>query len=80
MALRILINGGRGRMGRTVAEAAASAGIEVSGSVDLGDDLAGPIRECDVAIDFSSHAATRGLLELAVANRKPRVLGTTGHS
>jgi 4-hydroxy-tetrahydrodipicolinate reductase len=80
MALRILINGGRGRMGHAVASAAADAGIVVAGSVDVGDDIAAGIAKCDAVVDFSSHTATRGLLELAVKQRKPVVLGTTGHS
>jgi 4-hydroxy-tetrahydrodipicolinate reductase len=32
-----------------------------------------------VVIDFSAHTATRSLLEVAAAQRKPVVLGTTGH-
>ena len=31
-------------------------------------------------IDFSSHRATEALLELALAHKKPIVIGTTGHS
>jgi len=46
---------------------------------DVGDDLAPAMAKCDVVIDFSFHAATRGLLELAVAQKKPIVIGTTGH-
>src|SRR5687767_7935917 len=80
MALRILINGGRGRMGHAVVSAAADAGVEVAGSVDVGDDIAAGIAKCDAVVDFSSHTATRGLLELAVKQHKPVVLGTTGHS
>ena len=74
MALRILINGGKGRMGQTVAASAKEMGIVVAASVDLGDDIAAGVAKCDVVIDFSSHTATRGLLELAVAQRKPVVL------
>src|SRR5215213_7405352 len=80
MALRILINGGKGRMGHAVAAAANDLGIEVAGSVDVGDDVAGGIAKCDVVVDFSFHTATHTLLEAAVAQRKPVVLGTTGHS
>jgi 4-hydroxy-tetrahydrodipicolinate reductase len=80
MALRILINGGKGRMGHAVAAAAQDLGLEVAGAVDIGDDIAGNVAKCDVVVDFSSHSATRGLLEIAVAQRKPVVLGTTGHS
>jgi 4-hydroxy-tetrahydrodipicolinate reductase len=80
MALRILINGGKGRMGQAVSASAKDLGVEVVGSVDVGDDIAAGIAACDVIIDFSSHTATRSLLEQAVAKKKPVVLGTTGHS
>jgi 4-hydroxy-tetrahydrodipicolinate reductase len=80
MALRILINGGKGRMGHAVAAAAKDLGIDVAGSVDVGDDIAAGVAKCDAVVDFSSHSATHTLLEAAVAHRKPVVLGTTGHS
>lgn len=80
MALNILINGARGRMGQAVAGAAKEMGVTVSGAVDVGDDVAAGLAGCDVVIDFSSHAATRSLLELAVSRGKPVVLGTTGHA
>lgn len=80
MALRILINGARGRMGQAVAAAAQEAGVIVAGTVDLGDDVAAALPGADVVVDFSSHAATRTLLAAAVAQRKPVVLGTTGHA
>jgi 4-hydroxy-tetrahydrodipicolinate reductase len=79
MALKILINGGRGRMGHAVAAAARDLAIEVAGSVDVGDDIAAGIAHCDVVVDFSSHEATAAMLEIAVARNKPVVLGTTGH-
>ena len=79
MALRILINGGKGRMGHAVAAAAKDLGIDVAGAVDLGDDIAAGVAKCDAVVDFSSHNATRTLLEAAVTHRKPVVLGTTGH-
>lgn len=79
MALTILIHGARGRMGHAVAAAAKELGVAVGAAVDLGDDLPAALAGCDVAIDFSSHAATRSLLENAVAAGKPVVLGTTGH-
>jgi 4-hydroxy-tetrahydrodipicolinate reductase len=80
MALRILINGGKGRMGHAVAAAARDSGIEVAASVDVGDDIAAAVAGCDVIVDFSSHEATRSLLEIAADQRRPVVLGTTGHS
>jgi 4-hydroxy-tetrahydrodipicolinate reductase len=77
---RILINGAKGRMGRAVTAAAAEQQLTVVGAVDVGDNLATALPLCDVVVDFSSHAATRALLEAAVAAKKPVVLGTTGHS
>lgn len=80
MALRIVINGAKGRMGQAVAAAAGDAGLIVAAAVDAGDDLAGAVARGDVVIDFSSPAATRPLLEAAAAQGKAVVLGTTGHS
>lgn len=80
MALTILINGANGRMGHAVAAAARETGVTVGGAVDVGDDLPAALGQCDVVVDFSSHAATRAMLEAAVAQKKPVVLGTTGHA
>lgn len=80
MSLSILINGSRGRMGHAVADAAREMSIAVGAAVDVGDDLAVALGKCNVVVDFSSHAATRAVLEAAVAQAKPIVLGTTGHS
>lgn len=66
-------------MGQAVASAARDAGVAVGAAVDLGDDVAQALSGCDVVVDFSSHAATREMLEVAVAHEKPVVLGTTGH-
>jgi len=80
MALRILINGSKGRMGRALAETAEEMGLELGAAVDVGDDLGAGLAKSDVIVDFSFHSVTRGVLELAVAQRKPIVIGTTGHS
>jgi 4-hydroxy-tetrahydrodipicolinate reductase len=80
MAPRILINGARGRMGHALSDAAKDLGLAVGAAVDVGDDLAAALTTCDVIVDFSSHLATRGLLELAAAKKKAIVIGTTGHS
>jgi 4-hydroxy-tetrahydrodipicolinate reductase len=80
MALRILLNGAKGRMGLAIAATAGTMDAVVDGAVDAGDDLAGPLARCDVVVDFSSPHATKALLELAVAQGKPLVIGTTGHS
>ncbi len=80
MATRIVINGSKGRMGQAVAAAAAELKLPVAAAVDVGDDLGAALDRGDVVIDFSSHHATKSLLELAIARRKPVVIGTTGHA
>jgi 4-hydroxy-tetrahydrodipicolinate reductase len=79
MALRILINGSKGRMGQALIAAAPGLGLQVVAALDAGDDLAAAVPGCDVIIDFSSPAATAGVLKTAAAHRKAVVLGTTGH-
>ena len=68
--LKILINGAKGRMGHAVADAARELSIVVGGAVDVGDDITSVAPKCDVIVDFSSHAATRSLLEAAVAAKQ----------
>jgi 4-hydroxy-tetrahydrodipicolinate reductase len=80
MSFSILINGASGRMGQAVAAAAKEFGIRVGAATDVGDDLAAGLALSEVVIDFSSHTATRAMIEHAVAQRKAIVLGTTGHS
>jgi 4-hydroxy-tetrahydrodipicolinate reductase len=79
MSLTILLAGAKGRMGQAIAAVAAEQGVTIGSAVDAGDDPAPGVAACDVIVDFSSPQATRGLLELAVARRKPIVIGTTGH-
>ena len=80
MTPRILINGAKGRMGRALIAAAQEMNLPVGAAVDAGDDLAAGLAQADVIVDFSLAPATRQVLELAVAQRKPVVIGTTGHS
>lgn len=80
MPLSILLNGSRGRMGQAITAAAADSGAVIKAGLDAGDDVAAHLDGCAVIIDFSSHQATRALLELAVARQKPIVIGTTGHA
>ncbi len=79
MSLRILLNGSKGRMGQAIAAAAGGMNATISAALDAGDDVSAHLAGCDVIIDFSSHHATRALLELASAQRKPIIIGTTGH-
>lgn len=80
MATSILINGAKGRMGHALVEAARDMNLHVGAALDAGDNLAAALPTVDVIVDFSSHAATKPLLELAVQHRKPIVIGTTGHA
>lgn len=80
MSSRILINGAKGRMGRALIESAASMGLNVTAAIDAGDDLAAALPSADVIVDFSSHHATRGVIEAATAQGKAVVIGTTGHT
>jgi 4-hydroxy-tetrahydrodipicolinate reductase len=80
MVPRILINGAKGRMGHALSEAAGQLGLPIGGVVDAGDDFAAALRASDVAVDFSSHRVTASVIAAAVAQRKPIVIGTTGHS
>jgi 4-hydroxy-tetrahydrodipicolinate reductase len=80
MSLPILLNGARGRMGQAITAAAKDAGAVIAATTDAGDNVAAHLDACAVIIDFSSHQATHALLELAVAKKKPIVIGTTGHA
>ena len=80
MALKLLLNGSKGRMGQTIAGLAGNMGAVICAATDAGDDPAAHIASCDVIIDFSTHQATGHLLELAAKHRKPIVIGTTGHA
>jgi 4-hydroxy-tetrahydrodipicolinate reductase len=78
--MKICINGYRGRMGQTIAETAIEAEHEITGKIDIGDDLTAALEQSDVIIDFSFHAVTRSVFETAAKLGKPIVCGTTGHT
>jgi len=77
---KIIIVGSKGRMGcALLACAAGRPDLQVVGQVDLGDNLAPLLPQCDVVVDFSFHNATLEVARLCAAQRKPIVIGTTGH-
>jgi 4-hydroxy-tetrahydrodipicolinate reductase len=78
--MKILLNGALGKMGRAIASAAPEFGVTIVASADQGDDLRAPVKLADVVVDFSTHLATRSVLEAAVEASKPIVIGTTGHA
>ena len=78
---RVIIAGAKGRMGQAlIACVPQHRDLEVVGQVDQGDDLATIVGRGDVVIDFSSHAATAAIAALCAEQKKPIVIGTTGHS
>lgn len=80
-ALRIVMNGSRGRMGQTIiACAEADPDFAVAGAVDVGDDLKPLIPGCVAVIDFSHHTVTADVARLCAAEGKTLVIGTTGHT
>jgi 4-hydroxy-tetrahydrodipicolinate reductase len=81
MPIRIIITGAKGRMGQMlIACAARFPELQITGRIDIGDDLCQIIAEGDVVIDFSFHDATLPIARLCAENRKALVIGTTGHS
>ncbi len=79
--LKILVTGISGRMGQAVKQAVeANPETEMGATHDAGQDIAAALQQADIAIDFSFHGFTQELLNAAVVQGKPLVIGTTGHS
>jgi 4-hydroxy-tetrahydrodipicolinate reductase len=80
-ALRVLLVGAAGRMGRTIIDLARDdPDIEIVARCDLGDSIEQAMQNCDVAIDFSHADVIADVCPAALHHRKPLVIGTTGHS
>jgi 4-hydroxy-tetrahydrodipicolinate reductase len=78
---RVVITGAKGRMGQALIQCAARfPEVQVTGAIDVGDDIKTVIDNCDVVIDFSFHNATGGIAKLCSERGKALVIGTTGHS
>ena len=67
-------------MGRAIASIADEKDCRIVSGVDLGDDPAAVIDDCDVVIDFSLQEATLPVAKLTAERGKPIVIGTTGQS
>ena len=77
----IIITGSNGRMGEALSRCATHhAGLNVVGTIDMGDDLGSIIDQGDVIIDFSFHEVTLPFASLCAERNKGLVIGTTGHS
>jgi 4-hydroxy-tetrahydrodipicolinate reductase len=78
---RVIITGAKGRMGQALIACAKNfPQLQVVAALGRGDDAGAAIAQSDVVIDFSSHLATPGLVELCAKNKKAIVIGTTGHA
>ena len=78
--LRILLNGAKGRMGQAILHVAPEEGTVIAATVDQGESATALISSVDVVIDFSLHSATLPVAQLCAQNKKPLVIGTTGHT
>lgn len=79
--IKLVVNGSKGRMGQAIiALAKQDTDFQLAGEVDLGDDIHAAAAKADVIIDFSLHGATLGVAQAAARNKKPLVIGTTGHT
>ena len=79
--MNILVTGISGRMGQAVKQAVElCAETTLAATHDAGQDIAAALSKADGAIDFSFHGFTPELVATAVAQKKPLVIGTTGHT
>jgi len=80
-AVRVLLIGAAGRMGKTVRELAQNdREIQITALCDLGDSIEPAMKTCDVAIDFSQADSIDEICRAASHHGKSLVIGTTGHS
>lgn len=90
MTARVCVLGPSGKMGRAVIAAAegrgdvavvsALDGHMTTSSVPVTTDPGAALAACDVYVDFSTPAATRGVAAAATGLRRAAVIGTTGLS
>lgn len=83
MAIGIAVLGATGKVGSRIVDLAASdpqfSICQVASNLHRTDPLS-LLQNCDVAIDFTTAAATAKFLAAAEQASKPLVIGTTGHS
>ena len=79
--VRVLLIGAAGRMGKTISDlASGDPKIDIVARCDLGEPIEPPMKNYDVAIDFSHADAIAEICRAALEHRKPLIIGTTGHS
>lgn len=80
MSITVAVIGAAGRMGSTVCQAVEAADdLELVGRFDLGDEL-GELAGADVAVEFSTPAATLANVLHCIRRGVHAVVGTTGWS
>ncbi|HET6685462.1 MAG TPA: 4-hydroxy-tetrahydrodipicolinate reductase [Jiangellaceae bacterium] len=80
MSITVAVIGAAGRMGSTVCQAVEAADdLELVGRFDLGDEL-GELIGADVAVEFSTPAATLANVLHCIRRGVHAVVGTTGWS
>lgn len=80
-ALKIVMNGAKGRMGQAIIACAQNdPEIDITSAVDEGDDLGATLAEADGVIDFSHHTVTTSAATICAEQGKFLVVGTTGHT
>ena len=87
--MKVIVHGAKGRMGNIIAGLAETgyAGSELAAKVDFAYAEGEGLRtlgeftaDADVVVDFSSHLATKGLLDYCIARSLPVVIATTGQT
>ncbi|ADL07651.1 4-hydroxy-tetrahydrodipicolinate reductase [Thermosediminibacter oceani] len=86
--IKIILNGARGKMGRTIAELVEreedmqiAAGVDTvaeSGKFPIYDSIIKIEEKADVIVDFSNPRALENLCSYASSRKIPMVVGTTG--
>src|SRR6187399_215797 len=79
--LKILVTGCKGRMGHAVIKAVErNPDCAVGAAIDAGDSLSDALAKADAVIDFTNHHFSNELVAGCLQQRKPLIMGTTGHT
>jgi len=81
MAIKVIVNGAKGRMGEMSSGAIdADNELELVGRTDLGDDLAAQVKSsgAEVVVDFTVASASMKNAEAIVSSGARPVIGTSG--
>jgi len=77
--LRVVLCGVGGKMGRAILEALVQEkGLTLGAALEIGDDVKDGLSKGDVVIDFTTAKSSLSILQEAVSQKRPIVIGTTG--